>query len=80
MSAYFNSSPKPSKHFCDTGKLAPGETYNQEIHNYGKTPKERCSKYYFLYKFGGKSRKTNKKSKRTSRKSRKNRRKSIRSR
>ena len=58
--------PKPSTHFCETGELLEGEIYNQEIHNYGTTPQERCSQYYPEYK-GGKSKK-----------SRKNRRKSIR--
>jgi hypothetical protein len=40
----------PSKHFCDTGILKPGETYNQDIHNYGKTPVERCHRFYDDYK------------------------------
>jgi hypothetical protein len=64
---------KPSKYFCETGTLGPREEYNQTIHNYGTTPKERCSDYYPEYR-GGKSRKHRRKSK----KSRKNRRKSIR--
>ncbi len=41
---------KPSKQFCDTGVLAPGEKYNQPLHNYGRTPSERCSKFYDEYK------------------------------
>ena len=42
---------KPSIHFCKTGNLdeANGETYNQNLHNDGKTPKERC--FIFLDKY-----------------------------
>jgi len=66
----------PSMHFCDTGELEPGESYNPDIHNTGDTPQERCSRFYQQYR-GGKKRKThNKRNKR--RKSRKNRRKTRR--
>jgi hypothetical protein len=75
--------PKPSRHFCNTGSLEPGELYNQHIHNLGETPEARCSKYYPEYNpehtpeyIGGKSRKPRRKSI----KSRKPRRKSIKSR
>lgn len=63
----------PSIHFCDTGSLAPGEVYNQDIHNFGDTPQQRCSRFYPQYR-GGKSRNKRRKS----RKSRKNRRKTRR--
>ena len=44
-----NNINKPSKKFCETGVLEDDEEYNQNIHNLGKTPKERCSKYYNEY-------------------------------
>lgn len=44
-----NNINKPSKKFCETGVLDTNEEYNQNIHNLGKTPKERCSKYYNEY-------------------------------
>jgi hypothetical protein len=68
-------SKKPSRKYCETGILPEGEKYDQEIHNYGKTPKERCSKFYEEYnKKGGNSKKTfrirkNKKSRKNHRKS-----------
>ena len=34
--------PKPSEQFCKTGELEKDEKFNQLIHNYGKTPNERC--------------------------------------
>jgi hypothetical protein len=37
---------KPSLYFCLTGCLEKGEKYNQNLHNYGKTPAERGYKYY----------------------------------
>jgi hypothetical protein len=67
---------KPSKQFCETGKLLDNEVYNQSIHNYGTTPQERCAEFYHEYK-GGKSKKS-RKPRRKSKKSRKTRRKSIR--
>jgi hypothetical protein len=41
---------KPSKHFCETGDLDVGEIYNQNLHNWGKTPQERCAGFYDEYK------------------------------
>ena len=32
----------PSKHFCETGNLEQGETFEQGVHNTGNTPQERC--------------------------------------
>jgi hypothetical protein len=36
----------PSIDYCETGKLKEGETYNQNIHNAGETPEERCKDFY----------------------------------
>ncbi len=41
---------RPSKHFCETGDLDVGEIYNQNLHNWGKTPQERCADFYDEYK------------------------------
>lgn len=40
---------KPTKRFCDTGEVGGDELYNQLIHNYGRTPQERCGEYYPEY-------------------------------
>jgi hypothetical protein len=37
---------KPSYTFCKTGELEVDEKYNQNLHNYGSTPEERCSMHY----------------------------------
>jgi hypothetical protein len=41
---------KPSRKYCRTGTLENSEKYNQNIHNYGHTPYERCDKYYNEFK------------------------------
>jgi len=64
----------PSRHFCQTGSLAPGERYHPDIHNMGETPRERCGRFYPEYR-GGKKR-TRRLSK--NKKSRKHRRKTYR--
>ena len=55
MDSYPN---RPSRYFCETGKLEDGELYNQDLHSYGETPQQRCSKYYTKYR-GGKRRTRN---------------------
>lgn len=50
----------PSRHFCQTGILALGERYNQEIHNMGTNPRERCSRFYPEYA-GGRKKRTHRK-------------------
>ena len=37
---------KPSDTYCKTGDLEVDEKYNQNLHNYGSTPEERCSMHY----------------------------------
>ena len=37
---------KPSREFCITGRLAPGEDYDQELHNIGTTISGRGDKFY----------------------------------
>ena len=43
------SSQLPSILFCLTGHIIPPERYNQEIHNYGKTIRERAPKLLDWY-------------------------------
>lgn len=61
---------RPSRHFCQTGSLAPGERYDPDLHNMGTTPRERCGHFYQEYA-GGKRRRhktrKNKKSRKTRR-------------
>ena len=65
MSSSEEYAEKPSIDYCQTGKLAEGEKYNQSIHLYGRTPSERCEPFYStktlysgLYKGGIKKRRT----------------------
>jgi len=68
-SNYTNLTLRPSKHFCKTGNLAPGEVYDQKIYRYGNTRKERCPKFYpGLYNLGGGKKKSARKKKTTRRK------------
>lgn len=67
----------PSRHFCQTGELEPGEIYNQDLHNVGTTPRERCARFYPEYRGGKKKRKGRT---RKNKKSRKNRKRSYRNR
>ena len=41
-----NNPDKPSLHFCKTGYLDKDEQYNQNIHNIGVSPTQRCSLFY----------------------------------
>jgi hypothetical protein len=74
----------PSRHFCETGELEPGERYHPFIHNLGTTPQERCDYIYYEYAnsnanaSGGKRRTRRTRRIRKNKKSRKNRRKSRR--
>jgi len=63
----------PSRHYCQTGELLPDERYIQDVHLYGDTPQERCSRFYQEYRGGKRRRRTRKN--RTNKKSRKHRRK-----
>jgi hypothetical protein len=75
---------KPSIHFCKTGELEKvyntetglfeTEKYNQNIHIMGKTPDERCSKFYNKSEYSGGKRGTQYRKK----KSRKNKKKTRR--
>ncbi len=67
----------PSRQFCETGELEPGERYHPFIHNLGATPQERCDHIYYDYA-GGKRRTRRTRRTRRNKKSKKNRRKSRR--
>lgn len=43
---YQEEKKKPSIEYCETGKLAEGEDYDQKIHKMGETPYQRCYDFY----------------------------------